>query len=103
MRKVFTHENRIIVGNARNILEDAGMDVILRNEFASGGMGETSPLETWPEVWVLEDERYEEAVEILQSALSDKAEPGWTCGGCGEQNGAAFEFCWSCQIPRSKE
>lgn len=100
MKKVFTHENHIIVGNAKNILDDAGVAVILRNEFASGAMGETSPLQTWPEIWVLEDTQYDEAVAILQDALSDKDAPAWVCGHCREQNGAAFELCWSCQTPR---
>lgn len=102
MRKVFTHESPIIVGNAKNILEGAGFAVILRNEFASGASGETSPLQTWPEIWVLEDTQYDEAVDFLQKALSDKDAPGWICGHCREQNGAAFELCWSCQTARGE-
>ena len=52
MRLLYTNENRLIVSNAKNIVEDAGIDVVLRNEFAVGGMGELAVFDTWLELWV---------------------------------------------------
>ncbi len=98
MKKVFTHQNPLIVGNARNLLEERGIAAELRNEFASSAMGETAPLETWPELWV-GDADYERARELLDTALVERGSADWTCGRCGEANGAAFELCWQCGAP----
>ena len=96
MRMVYTHENSLLVGSARNLLESEGLKVVVRNEFASGAMGELSPLDTWAELWVLDDADYEKAHQIIANALSDKNARDWTCSSCGEQNGASFEVCWQC-------
>ena len=99
MKKVFTHPNALIVGNARNLLEEAGLHTELRNEFASSAMGETAPLETWPELWV-GDGDYARAQEVLGALQAEGDAEDWTCGRCGEVNGAAFEGCWNCAAPR---
>ncbi len=97
MKLVYTHENTAIVQNAKNLLENNGIKVILKNEFASGGAGDLVPAETWPEVYVLNKHDYTRAVELV-SALSNKAnEPDWFCESCKEPNGAMFESCWNCQ------
>ena len=98
MKLVYTHENTAIVQNARNLLENSGIKAILKNEFASGGAGDLVPNETWPELWVLDDEDYSQAIGAL-AALSDKAdEPDWVCKNCHEPNGSMFESCWNCQL-----
>ena len=96
MKLVFTHENSLIVGNARGVLETAGIEVVVRNEFAQGGLGELSAFDTWPELWVVHDRDYQRAVAVLESSLIDSDERGWRCDSCGETNGAAFELCWHC-------
>ena len=99
MRKVYTHQNSLIVGNARNILQDAGIEVVMRNQYAAGALGETAPQETWPEVWVARDRDYERACAILDASMSAPGEQDWVCRACGERNGAAFELCWNCAAP----
>jgi hypothetical protein len=96
LKLVFTHENPLIVGNARGVLEAAGIDVVVRNEFAQGGLGELSVFDTWPELWVLADLDYRRAVAVLEASVIDRGEEGWSCDACGETNGAAFELCWHC-------
>ena len=97
MKLVYTHENTAIVQNARNLLDNNDIEGILKNEFASGGAGDLVPAETWPELWVLDDEDYVNAVQLL-AALSDKTnQPDWECQHCKEPNGAMFESCWNCQ------
>ena len=97
MKLIYTNENRLLVGNARNILEGSGIDVFLKNEFAQSGIGETSPIDTWPELWVRNDEDYEQALAILENSLSKEGDPDWICKACGESNDASFEICWKCQ------
>ena len=96
MKLVYTNENRLIVGNARNLLVTAGIEVLLKNEFAAGGAGDIPVFEAWMEVWVVDDGDYERACELVAGALSDEASPGWRCGQCGEDNDASFELCWQC-------
>lgn len=97
MKLIYTHENRFLVGNAHNILEQAGIRVVWKNEFASSVMGETSAFDTWPELWVIDDADYDRAVAIITHALSAPNAPEWTCTSCNETNDAAFETCWNCQ------
>ena len=95
MKLIYTHENKILVENARNFLKEQGVDSVLRNEFASGGMGELSPIETWPEVWVA-DTNYTTATKIINSYLTPVSGDTWRCQNCGEENEANFECCWQC-------
>ena len=84
MKQVYTSENRFLVANARNILEAEGIEVTVRNEHASSAMGELSPLDTWMELWVINECDYERACNILDTSLSQSSAPEWTCSNCGE-------------------
>jgi len=99
MKLVYTRENKIIVENVRNILVIEGIECVLRNEFSAGGMGELSPLETWPELWVQESD-FVAAKALVDGLSEDSAKESWHCSSCGEQNEGTFELCWSCQIER---
>lgn len=98
MKKVYTHENILIVENARNCLVQAGIEPELRNQFSAGGMGELSPIETWPELWV-GDAQYGEAKRVVDPLLGGLDGPVWRCGHCHEENESTFLHCWQCQTP----
>jgi len=97
MKMVYTNESRMLVGNAKNILESHEIDVILKNEFAQGANGELSPFDTWPELWVLNDSDHDKAVGVIENSLSKETDPEWKCITCGESNDASFGSCWKCQ------
>jgi hypothetical protein len=97
MKLVYTHENRFLVANAHNILSQHDIDTVWKNEFSSSAIGEVAPLDTWPELWVVDDADYEQAIHIIATALSARNAPEWVCPTCKEKNDAAFEFCWNCQ------
>ena len=96
MRKVFTHENRMIVFNIKNLLQAAGIETVVRNEFAAGGVGELSTFDTWPELWLEDDSRFVEVETILRDVMDEDNRRAWFCRGCHEQNDAAFRICWNC-------
>ncbi len=100
MKLVYTHENRFLVNNSKNILENAGIEVILKNEYAAGGVGDLSPHDTWLELWVLNDADYDRAVAVIEAAQSRNCEDDWECNECHEINDPSFEVCWWCQNPR---
>lgn len=100
MKTVYTHENNALVQNAKNLLENEGISVVFKNEYASGGAGDLVPTETWPELCVIDKGDYEKAVEILKTLTNLQNEPDWNCQQCNEPNGATFESCWNCQLAR---
>ena len=99
MKKVFTHENRMIVYNLRNLLVEAGIATEVRNEFAGGGVGDLAPFETWPELWIENDSRFAEAEAIVARVLQADDGDDWSCPACRESNPAAFDLCWKCGRP----
>ena len=103
MKLVYTHENKVLVENQKNLLELKGIDTLLKNEFASGAAGDLVPAETWPELWVLDEAHYQEAMSALQVLNEKISGPDWICSACNEPNGAAFESCWNCQTERATE
>ena len=62
MKKVFTHENRMIVYNMRNLLQGEGIETVMKNEFSGGGVGDLPAFDTWPEVWVCDEAQAELAL-----------------------------------------
>ncbi|TQV73984.1 DUF2007 domain-containing protein [Aliikangiella marina] len=96
MKKVFAHENRLVATNIKNILEAHNIDVMLKNEFASSAIGEISPFDSWIELWVKDVNDYERAASIVANSTENTGKD-WLCVDCGENNGAAFDFCWNCQ------
>ncbi len=97
MKPVYTNANRTVVLNVQNILEQAGIKTLLRNEFAVGGMGELSPFDAWLEVWVVNDADLNKAKELADSEISHPDAAQWICNSCQESNDPSFEYCWNCQ------
>lgn len=98
MKLVYTHENKIIVENARNYLrERADIEAEMRNEFASSAVGDLSPIQTWPELWV-QEKQYPVAFQLIKILQQQTTGPEWQCPDCGEWNDASFEICWNCRL-----
>ncbi len=96
MKKLYTHENRIIIFNLKNVLEDQGIEVIIMNEFASGGAGDLATFDTWPELWIEDDAQFKHAESVLNNIVYNPKDDYWYCRGCQEKNDASFELCWKC-------
>lgn len=86
----------MIVFHVKNLLQGQGIDSLLKNEFASGGVGDLSPFETWPEIWV-DDEQFAEAQRFIDlQSLQEVSGSEWICPDCGELNDGNFMICWNC-------
>ena len=97
MKRLFGSYNQQLVHHAKNLLEAAGIRVLVRNAHLSGAMGELPPAECQAELWVLDEADYGRAEEILCRPVTGK---DWTCV-CGETLGAQFSQCWRCAAFRS--
>ena len=95
MRKIYSSQNPTLVWHAKNILESAGIECALCNEFASGGVGQISPFDAWPELWV-DDQYGYRAQMLLKREFEASGLPDWTCPQCGETSDGAFTACWNC-------
>lgn len=102
MKLIYTHESQIIVENARNCLRMTGIEPVLKNEFSAGGMGELAPMETWPELWVSDDD-FTQAKDVIDQLMSETTGNVWVCAQCGEENEPSFDVCWQCQCERQSE
>ena len=98
MKLIYTHENRLLVENAKNLLLQAGIKPHVKNEYAAGGVGDLAPSETWLELWV-EEAIAPKAKQVLAPLNEQASDAIWHCSQCGEENASNFEVCWQCQHP----
>ncbi|MDF2179496.1 DUF2007 domain-containing protein [Aliiglaciecola sp. CAU 1673] len=97
MVRLFAHEDRFLVWQVKQLLDEKGIPCFIKNEYAIGAMGDLSPFDCLPEVWLTDDEWLPKATEFVYrlheqpSLLQD-----WFCRQCGEENAGSFELCWRC-------
>ena len=96
MKRVFSSYNQTAVYHARNLLENEGIETLIKNAILSSVMGELPPAECQAELWVLDDRDEARAATILQRQV---AGPEWICA-CGETLAPQFTHCWRCGAPR---
>lgn len=86
-----------MVFQIKQLLDEKGIPCFVKNEFAIGAMGELSPMDVLPEVWVSDEEwlpKAQQFIDDFQYQATDSSP--WVCNKCHEQNGANFELCWQC-------
>nr|WP_286873154.1 DUF2007 domain-containing protein [Idiomarina sp. UBA4519] len=96
MTLIYTRENKLLVENARNVLRMNGIETVMKNEFSSGAAGDLAPLDTWPELWLVDDTQLHTAQRLIQQLEEQARGDDWRCNQCQELNGSAFEVCWNC-------
>jgi hypothetical protein len=103
MRKVYENFEYSRVGHFQSILDSSGIATHVKNFGAGNAAGEVVATEVYPELWVVNDEDYEKAIELLKPLLSDEASEGadWQCPQCGETVVGTLSECWNCQTPDS--
>lgn len=100
MTQVFVANNPTEAHLIAGVLSSCGIDAEIRGEALFGARGEVPPSpSTLPTVWV-EDEKADEARQILavrpDAAAAGVAERPWKCATCGETIEPQFDLCWNC-------
>ena len=98
MKKLYTAQSPLVISHLKNLLESGGIRCTVKNLYLAGAIGELPPIECWPELWVLDDQRYAEARRLLDRTLAPLravAMP-WTCRKCDIEVEGEFSECWSC-------
>jgi hypothetical protein len=100
MRKVFEHPAFHEVGHCESILNSHGIATTIRNQDVSSLAGEVPYAATFPELWVLDDSVYDQAIALLreyhESVKRDATRRDWKCSHCGETVPGSFDSCWRC-------
>ncbi len=105
MKRVYSNDNVPMVWHVRNMLEQQGIDVIVRNEKLYSVVGEVPVTECMPEVWVkspLQHRYAEQLIAEMESGTEEVLKP-WYCGCRGEFNEGSFAVCWRCESPVSMD
>ena len=97
MKKVYSTDDGILAGHIHSILEENGISCWIKNLNLSGAMGELPPIECWPEIWLIDEDDYGKALDIVHTYLAPTADDArdWKCE-CGEILEAQYRSCWKC-------
>jgi hypothetical protein len=95
LKRVYRAASLLQVAHARNVLITAGIQCELRNQYLAGALGDLPMMETWPQLYV-DDEDEPLALRALARAAVAPVGTMWTCSGCGEQLEPQFTQCWRC-------
>ncbi len=97
MRKIYSAESLTILYLLKSKLESQNIGCFIKNEEPPVA-GEIPPIIAWPELWVLDDNQYIAALNIVQGELSEltKIKSPWQCPNCKEHLEGQFDVCWKC-------
>ncbi|MGH7940024.1 MAG: DUF2007 domain-containing protein [Limisphaerales bacterium] len=103
LKCIFTCADLVTVSELKDMLEAADISCFINNEFASTLAGAVPQAECMPELWIADDSREAEAVQIKKDWLSPRPHGSpWTCPKCGEQSEPQFTSCWKCGTARPR-
>ncbi|MBU2979442.1 DUF2007 domain-containing protein [Alteromonas sp. C1M14] len=101
MLKLFSHDDRFLIQQLRSELEREGIPHFIKNEYASGAVGELPWQDAQLEVWLVDDDWYDKAARIVSALNPAEVAPvRWRCNHCLEENEGHFDLCWKCQASR---
>tara|TARA_R110001592_G_scaffold326640_2_gene607536 strand:- start:7601 stop:7912 length:312 start_codon:yes stop_codon:yes gene_type:complete len=101
MKLIYTHENTMLLHSAKNILDSNNIESVFKNEHSSPSGPNLGISNIFQELWVVHDEDYLRAREILErEIINPEPKAAWTCPQCNEDNAGSFDFCWNCQTAK---
>jgi len=96
MKKLTSAESLITINHYKNLLQAEGIRCEIRNEHLGSIVGEMPFIETWPELWIVNDLEFDRAAQLIADADSESPAASWKCKKCGEDNEGQFAACWNC-------
>lgn len=97
MKRIFTSGDLAAVSGLKDMLDAAGIACFIKNEILSTLVGCIPQGECMPELWIDDDAREAEALQIKKEWLSPQIQgTAWTCPKCGEKLEPQFTTCWKC-------
>ncbi len=99
MQRVYTAPEPSMIHLLKDVLEERGIEAVVRGESLLGGAGELPPIETWVDLLVVNDDDAAIAERLIEETLqpaASKPEQSWTCPNCSEVMEPQFGVCWNC-------
>jgi hypothetical protein len=98
MKRIYSTKDPLMIGHLKNVLATFGIKCIAKNVDLMSAAGELPPIECWPELWVVDDDKFGRAQAILKQTLAplESVKKPWRCVGCGETIEGQFTECWNC-------
>ncbi len=96
MKMILSSPDLAEIAHLKDLLESAGMECFINNEVSAGLMGPIPLNESTPELWIQDDSRLDEALQIKRDSQQPLEGKPWTCPKCGEQIEPQFTSCWKC-------
>ncbi len=91
MKRLYTNMDPSRVGLYQSLLEENGIESLVKNDNAPYK-------ESWPELWVVEVDQFQLAMDLFQELDTKLATPieSWDCPECGKHIEEGFGECWNC-------
>lgn len=101
MKKIYTHENVVVLHSVKNILALNNIESFVKNEHTIPNGARHGIENMFLELWIINDQDFTEASSIIETQLNnpEPTEP-WVCDKCAEENDGSFDFCWKCQTAK---
>lgn len=100
MKRVWSGATLPDTTHLKNLLEQAGIDCMIKNRHLGGALGDLPLFDCSPELWVLDDAHEARAAALLRDnvrpARRDPFALPWRCARCSADNEAQFAACWRC-------
>src|SRR5262245_8006180 len=98
MKRILSASNLVEITQLKDVLESAGIACFIRNEVSAGLVGELPLSESTPELWIEDDQRLPEAMQLKTDWQASAKASGseWVCPACGEKSEPQFDSCWKC-------
>jgi hypothetical protein len=98
MKRIHSAKDPLMIGHLKNVMATFGIKCVAKKLDLISAAGELPPIECWPELWVVDDDKVVKAKRILKKTLAPLAsvKRSWTCHGCGENIEGQFSECWNC-------
>ena len=90
------------VESFKEVLEQEGITCMIKNQQGSSLAGEVPFAEVFPELWVINNNDYSDAQEILENwqKVQHTTATDWICSKCQETLEGDFTTCWKCGADR---
>lgn len=72
MKRVYTGTSVMDCNVRRSVLEAHGIQCMVKNELLTPLAGGIPAPEVWPELWVLDDDRVKDAIQLLETAARNE-------------------------------
>jgi hypothetical protein len=108
MKRVYQAQNPTDAHLLKDILDTQDIEAIVKGDFIWGARGLVPDTpETCPSVWIVDDEDYEIAIEVVRGYQPGATPTGcagseWKCETCGEIIEGQFSECWQCGKERKQ-